>query len=271
MFFILEQIFLFGENMKKAFTLIELLVVIAIIAILAAILFPVFAQAREKARQTNCLSNCKQIGTALQLYVDDYDETMPPMYDITLNARNIDANTYKGYPCYGNFAPLDWHNWVIVGDSWTWMDSIYPYVKNIKMFVCPSYAQKVSGYFISGYAYNLYISGIDPEVNLTNLKEGIKCTPVSLSAVKNPSELLFVGEAPILANSIYGSLYLTNHLLNALDNAGSGAVTSFRHNKGANFTMCDGHAKYYKRGQGPSISYYEYGYGKGKPFWDPAY
>jgi prepilin-type N-terminal cleavage/methylation domain-containing protein len=62
---------------NKGFTLIELLVVIAIIAILAAILFPVFAQAREKARQTSCLSNCKQIGLSLQMYAQDYDETLP--------------------------------------------------------------------------------------------------------------------------------------------------------------------------------------------------
>ena len=64
-------------RLRKGFTLIELLVVIAIIAILAAILFPVFAQAREKARQASCLSCMKQIGTGLQLYVDDYDETFP--------------------------------------------------------------------------------------------------------------------------------------------------------------------------------------------------
>jgi prepilin-type N-terminal cleavage/methylation domain-containing protein/prepilin-type processing-associated H-X9-DG protein len=63
---------------RRAFTLIELLVVIAIIAILAAILFPVFAQAREKARQTSCLSNLKQMGTAVLMYVQDYDEMYPP-------------------------------------------------------------------------------------------------------------------------------------------------------------------------------------------------
>jgi prepilin-type N-terminal cleavage/methylation domain-containing protein len=63
--------------MRKGFTLIELLVVIAIIAILAAILFPVFAQAREKARQTGCLSNVKQIGLGIQMYVQDFDEYIP--------------------------------------------------------------------------------------------------------------------------------------------------------------------------------------------------
>src|SRR5947209_9645766 len=68
---------------RRAFTLIELLVVIAIIAILAAILFPVFAQARAKARQASCLSNLRQLGTAFMMYNQDYDETYPPTdYDV---------------------------------------------------------------------------------------------------------------------------------------------------------------------------------------------
>jgi len=93
---------------RNAFTLIELLVVIAIIAILAAILFPVFAQAREKARQTACLSNLKQIGVALIMYQSDYDSQYPPSQLGT--------------------APL------IV----SWPTMIQPYIKNEQVFVCPS-------------------------------------------------------------------------------------------------------------------------------------
>jgi prepilin-type N-terminal cleavage/methylation domain-containing protein/prepilin-type processing-associated H-X9-DG protein len=92
--------------MRKGFTLIELLVVIAIIAILAAILFPVFAKAREKARQSSCLSNVKQLGIALLSYAQDNDEMFHPHRDT--------AQTYA------------------------WMDIINPYVKNSQIFKCPS-------------------------------------------------------------------------------------------------------------------------------------
>ncbi len=96
---------------KSGFTLIELLVVIAIIAILAAILFPVFAQAREAARKTSCLSNMKQIGLATTLYIQDYDETFP-------------MNLYFGY----NPSPC-------VYTAWT---AILPYQKNSQIYACPS-------------------------------------------------------------------------------------------------------------------------------------
>jgi prepilin-type N-terminal cleavage/methylation domain-containing protein len=94
-----------------AFTLIELLVVIAIIAILAAILFPVFAQARDKARQSSCLSNLKQIGTGLYLYLQDYDEAYPP------NRIGMTTAGKGGY---------------------TWKEAINIYVKNIDVWKCPS-------------------------------------------------------------------------------------------------------------------------------------
>jgi prepilin-type N-terminal cleavage/methylation domain-containing protein/prepilin-type processing-associated H-X9-DG protein len=93
---------------NHGFTLIELLVVIAIIAILAAILFPVFAKAREKARQTSCLSNVKQLGLGFLMYAQDYDERM------TVHR----CSSLDPLPCY--------------------MHEVEPYVKNSQLFVCPS-------------------------------------------------------------------------------------------------------------------------------------
>src|SRR5947209_13763666 len=94
------------NRMRSGFTLIELLVVIAIIAILAAILFPVFAQAREKARQASCASNLKQLGTAMMMYTQDYDETLT---------------------CYVN-----------AGSNY-WPNALDPYVKARKIWYCPSF------------------------------------------------------------------------------------------------------------------------------------
>jgi prepilin-type N-terminal cleavage/methylation domain-containing protein/prepilin-type processing-associated H-X9-DG protein len=97
---------------KHGFTLIELLVVIAIIAILAAILFPVFAKAREKARQTACLSNMKQIGLGIMQYTEDYDEQFPMV--------RVSGNGNGGGPTY------------------EWRFEINPYIKSAQVFACPS-------------------------------------------------------------------------------------------------------------------------------------
>jgi len=104
--------------MKRGFTLIELLVVIAIIAILAAILFPVFAQARERARMAVCLSNLKQVGLAGLMYIEDYDETYPPS---TVNGTNT------GYGANGQ-------TYVNLAN---WKNLEQPYAKNVAIFWCP--------------------------------------------------------------------------------------------------------------------------------------
>jgi prepilin-type N-terminal cleavage/methylation domain-containing protein/prepilin-type processing-associated H-X9-DG protein len=118
---------------QRGFTLIELLVVIAIIAILAAILFPVFSKAREAARKTSCLSNVKQLGLACHMYAQDYDEQLPCDYHI-----GGDAN--------GSHARL-------VGE-------IMPYIKNMQIFYCPSAGSQHMWYTISNASNqaNGYIS-----------------------------------------------------------------------------------------------------------------
>ena len=113
------------KRFEKAFTLIELLVVIAIIAILAAILFPVFAQAREAARTISCTSNEKQISLGILQYVQDYDETMP-------------ISNYDVSPSDPNFKKADrpWDG--LRYEEFGWDKGIYPYVKNTQVFKCPS-------------------------------------------------------------------------------------------------------------------------------------
>jgi prepilin-type N-terminal cleavage/methylation domain-containing protein/prepilin-type processing-associated H-X9-DG protein len=116
----------------RGFTLIELLVVIAIIALLAAILFPVFARARENARKSSCANNLKQIGLGLQQYTQDYDGRM----------TNAWYNTGVGYP--GN---------------WRWMDAIYPYVKSEQLYSCPSASGNNSRYVYRNPATSLALTG----------------------------------------------------------------------------------------------------------------
>ena len=126
--------------MRRGFTLIELLVVIAIIAILAAILFPVFAKAREKARQSSCLSNVKQLMLATLSYTQDYDEMLP-------------GYAYRNCPT----------------DADQWFEVIAPYLKNTQILACPSVKTLNPGY---GWNYRWISYGVqDPVYTVTSLGE----------------------------------------------------------------------------------------------------
>lgn len=131
---------MYPKSLSRAFTLIELLVVIAIIAILAAILFPVFAQARESARKTACLSNNKQLGTAVIMYVQDYDEMYP-------------CNSWDT-PAIGS-ADNDAQNANFL-TAMQWMWRVMPYMKNRQILACPSDPNTKNGW--TGY-------GLDPTCN----------------------------------------------------------------------------------------------------------
>ncbi|HLJ55228.1 MAG TPA: prepilin-type N-terminal cleavage/methylation domain-containing protein [Chthonomonadaceae bacterium] len=111
-------------NHRAAFTLIELLVVIAIIAVLAAILFPVFAQAREKARQTVCASNLRQIGMAFGMYEQDFDDRLPDRRDLKVSLPT-------------GFHP--WTTWPLTDPRGAWAEIVMePYVKSPDVWFCPS-------------------------------------------------------------------------------------------------------------------------------------
>lgn len=166
---------------RRAFTLIELLVVIAIIAILAAILFPVFAQAREKARAAACLSNQKQIALAVLQYSQDYDETLPVAGD--------------GQECRGR---------------WQWQ--LYSYVKNGQVFTCPDFGDQpwdVNSYNKSASNVgcpNLYQHdstgggyGWNNDLHYMNGTRADTGPGFYLASIKKPAETILVGDTGILA------------------------------------------------------------------------
>jgi prepilin-type N-terminal cleavage/methylation domain-containing protein/prepilin-type processing-associated H-X9-DG protein len=225
---------------RPAFTLIELLVVIAIIAILAAILFPVFAQAREQARQTTCLSNQKQLGTGLMMYAQDYDETLP-------------AWPFSGKPG-GVFNDPRFRVW---GYS-LWVDAVMPYVKNRAVFSCPdgprlnrwsswpnaSLTGPLNDPFVVNLAINEYVENSDngyaPLAKLSGAKNG-------------PAEVSLVAESSF--SGIYHDwndgfrladrskdfglalIYCANKL--------AGNACEGRHKEhGVNIIFADGHAKF---------------------------
>ena len=207
---------------KTGFTLIELLVVIAIIAILAAILFPVFARARENARRASCQSNLKQIGLSWQMYVQDYDSRLP---------------VYEG-AAYG----ADW-------TSGSVMPLLAPYVKNGQIFYCPNgrNGQPVSAYgdALSPWHYAQYGThygmpwGYRPgKAALINLAGG--GSPLMIDEVQQPSLLCLMAETRFDATSGYGYGQFDCGTLN---------YNVFEaHFDGSNYAFLDGHVKWLKKG-----------------------
>lgn len=226
---------------RQGFTLIELLVVIAIIAILAAILFPVFAQAREKARRASCVSNLKQIGLGFMQYTQDYDETMPiAAYDM-------------------------WNR-----QTTKWMDIIQPYVKSTQVFDCPSVPRSGGGQNAGPYVYPASSrSGSDDQFgsylyNYYNTFDGLTtCHGIApssngvnsdrsgnISAMAAPATTLLLGESVRTQQTalLFGDRWDTDQLdMNASPphfgfNGGFYRVVGF-HQQMTNVAFADGHVK----------------------------
>ena len=221
---------------KNAFTLIELLVVIAIIAILAAILFPVFAQARAKARAVSCLSNLRQAAVAYQMYTQDYDETTPcqvtpSVFDTTVTPKAYVAGGY-------------------------WYQLLQPYVKNWNLFLCPDRSLNTTtataiadpakypsalGTRKQGYGYNDgWVSDAGYGLVLTQDKDANNKTRRagrSIAAIDTPADCVAFGDS-------YDSPGYSIAMDNLLGDTDAPVKTSgLRHNGNLNYAFVDGHAK----------------------------
>jgi prepilin-type N-terminal cleavage/methylation domain-containing protein/prepilin-type processing-associated H-X9-DG protein len=211
------------RNVRSGFTLIELLVVIAIIAVLAAILFPVFARARENARRASCQSNLKQIGLAVVQYTQDYDEKYPmhnPDDPIGYNAIVWD---------YATSTRLNWN------------DAIQPYLKNWQIYRCPS-APKNSTYPPNGNSSSSYMGN-----GVVFRRPGTAQidSAVSVAVIPETSKTILVHEA---ANASNQSAVNPRKALNdtffycPLD-----VSHDLMHFDGGNLLFCDGHVKWSKQ------------------------
>jgi prepilin-type N-terminal cleavage/methylation domain-containing protein/prepilin-type processing-associated H-X9-DG protein len=246
----------------QGFTLIELLIVIAIIVLLAALLFPVFARARENARRASCLSNMKQMGLALQQYTQDYDEKMPVTTSyITYNFMDSNA---------GNTSDA-----ATAGDTTNLLNVLFPYAKSAKIYVCPSASPYVDDPSCTvncqaptATSSTSYIGNANVIANLNST--GIP--PRSLSSIPNTAEIIVCQErlnsfSVIAMYPRYDkatAAYIHWHLYNSPSSGLEGA--SSIHFDGGNLLFCDGHAKWRKY---TSLSSSEFGLTP-KQAWSPT-
>ncbi len=252
---------------RKGFTLIELLVVIAIIAILAAILFPVFAQAREKARQTTCTSNAKQWGLGFMMYINDYDETFPLSFG--LQTPGAPANIWQ----FGHLVPPDWSrsqgaqtgHFRGVSSLVHWANTVYPYIKNYGLYGCPSGSEVQFAPLANAGDYNNPPKAPTPTSYTMN---GL-LHAYTQAGVARPSQLPLVWEGRGKARSL--GVIVSNPVLrcnpsdsrpcryfSCLNGVPSDPYpisamfvlsgTMWIHNQGALFVMADGHAKWRRLG-----------------------
>ncbi|MDR3707518.1 MAG: DUF1559 domain-containing protein [Capsulimonadaceae bacterium] len=244
---------------SSAFTLIELLVVIAIIAILSAVLFPVFQSARAKARQTACLSNQKQLGLGLMQYIQDFDETYPSGNDLACGtATPPAANAYCGTSSVHFTSPMPGAGWA---------GPLFPYVKSRGPFTCPDDEKTVDNlpsWANSGgnhlqaisYAMNSNIPALT-QSKVTSAAKTVVFFEVSLM-MADPAQVGYADWYSPAGNfNASGPAQLANWSITvaSLSNYGFAPVGSLggqcticntlpRHVQGSNYTMADGHVKY---------------------------
>jgi prepilin-type N-terminal cleavage/methylation domain-containing protein/prepilin-type processing-associated H-X9-DG protein len=225
---------------RPGFTLIELLVVIAIIAILAAILFPVFAQARDRARATTCLSNIKQLSLGVGMYAQDYDET--------LLFYPGSGNCSWRYICSTTAEPRDYLNW--------W-DIVLPYTKNTKIFDCPSAAAVTTSALAFWGIRNVAIGyNMSPSAGFSLVKNtavGSNYPGVGLAEVTRPADTILLGEAghnwnPAATAAAFNSKDNRSPSLSwsPRNESGSEWGPEPRHADGSNMGFVDGHVKWMK-------------------------
>ncbi|MGC4045908.1 MAG: DUF1559 domain-containing protein [Armatimonas sp.] len=252
---------MYHSRIKQGFTLIELLVVIAIIAILAAILFPVFAQARAKARQASCLSNMKQLGTGIMMYVQDYDEVFPLAFGMDASGA-WRVGQYVPFP--SNWRPGSSQSYIDHGNV-GWANAIYPYVKNYGVYKCPE-GQVAQ---LAGVDYSAPV--VTPQANSYEYNALMMAS--SQASISFPADALLLWEMPAKKSPL-GLIGPTFPLNCPTPNAscsyvacggtGNGSSASWYgpnpsqwlHAGGQNFAYTDGHVKFVKfAGAGVDTNY----------------